>query len=132
MIMEEIIESLGSLDVHEIRKVTKDYIELVFCNDRLSEFSKIVTAALGPPMKPSGVKPSGDDLNLTKNFGGIRVDQTLFGKEFEDCQVIAMYWPWQGGSLITVKIVRLRKELGSGLELSGHDEGRFTILLTVV
>ena len=71
MIMEEIIDALGSLDVHETRDLTNDSIELVVRNDQLDEFNEVISAVLGPPRKPPGAEASEDDLNLTKECGGI-------------------------------------------------------------
>jgi hypothetical protein len=121
MIMKEIIDALGSLDVHETRDATNESIELVVCNDQLGEFNDIISTVLGPPRKLPGAKPSEDDLNLTRECGGIWIDQTLFVKEFEDCQVIAMYWPWQSGSFTTLNIVHFRKNksVGNG---AGHQK----------
>lgn len=89
--------------------MTDEYVELVFYNKKLREWDKIFSNILGPAKKPAGVKPSQDDLHLTKDYGGIWVNQTLFTKEFDDFTVIAMYWPWQDHVYTTLKMAHLRK-----------------------
>jgi hypothetical protein len=108
MNLKEILDRCNMLNVHEVRHVTDDYAELVFHNRALDEWNRILSDTLGPPKKPAGVEPSENDLELTKDYGGIRVNQTLFMKEVEDSKVIAMYWPWQNGIHTTLKMAHVR------------------------
>jgi hypothetical protein len=107
MKLEEIIDKCGGLSIREKRCVTEDYIELVFYSKELEKWSRIISDILGPANKPAGVKPTTDDLNLTKNSGGIRFDQTLYGKVFKDDIIIAMFCPWQDDLHTTLKMTLL-------------------------
>ena len=84
-----------------------DYYEVVVLNDEIESWEKTLTSILGPARKPKGVKPSKDDLNLTKASGGIRVNQTLFERSFGDYSVIAKFWPWEDNEHTTLKMAQL-------------------------
>lgn len=109
MRLQEIIDRLGISHVHEVRHITDEYGELVVDNKDIEEWNRRFSDILGSPIKPAGVRPSKDDLNLTKNYGGIWASQTLFKKEYDDFTLIAMYWPWQDGAHVTVKMAHLRR-----------------------
>jgi hypothetical protein len=109
MTLKEIIDKGSMQNIYEVRHITDDYVELVFWNKKLDKWNKIFCDTLGPPKKPAGVRPSKEDLDLTKDYGGIWINQTLFRKEFGDLTVIAMYWPWQGDVHTTLKMANLKK-----------------------
>ncbi len=109
MTVKQILDRCSMLNVREIRRVTDGYVELVFSNKKLGEWNKVFSEILGPPKKPAGVKPSTEDLHLTKDCGGIWINQTLFSKEFDDFHVIAMYWPWQDDAHTTLKMAHIEK-----------------------
>ena len=107
MILKEIIKKCSMLSIYEERRITDGYGELVFYNKEIDGWNKIFADIFGPPIKPAGAKPTKDDLDLTKDFGGISVNQILFKKEFGDGTAIAMFWPWQDNIHTTLKIVFL-------------------------
>ena len=45
-------------------------------------------------------------LLYKKEYGGIRKEQFLYNRAFEEISIMAMFWPWSDGAHITVKIVR--------------------------
>lgn len=109
MKLKQIIDKYGMRNVCEVRRITDDYAELVFYNRKLDRWNKILGDILGPPKKPAGREPSEDDRHLTKDYGGIWVNQTLFRKEFGDFTIMAMYWPWQDDIHTTLKMAQFRK-----------------------
>jgi hypothetical protein len=109
MTLKEIMDKCNMRDVCEVRHMTDDYAELVLSNRQLDSWSRILCDVLGPPKKPVGDKPSEEDLCLTKGYGGIWINQTLFRKEFGDLAVMAMYWPWQNYTHTTLKMVIIKK-----------------------
>ncbi|MBL7196503.1 MAG: hypothetical protein ISS47_00235 [Candidatus Omnitrophica bacterium] len=109
MTLKEIIDKCSELEVSEKRCISNEYDELVFYNKQTDEWNKIFTDILGPAIKPAGVKPTVDDLDLTKDYGGIYENQTIFKKDFDDVSVIAMFWPWQDNIHTTLKVVLLKK-----------------------
>ncbi len=109
MTLKQIIDKCGMRNVCEVRRITDDYAELVFYNQKLDKWNKILGGILGSPKKPAGKEPSEDDLHLTRDYGGIWVNQTLFRKEFGDFTLIAMYWPWQDDIHTTLKMAHFRK-----------------------
>ncbi|NIS61084.1 MAG: hypothetical protein GTO13_10385 [Proteobacteria bacterium] len=114
MTLSEIIEKCSMLRVHEKRCVTNEYGELVFYKRQTAEWNKKLADIFGPAIKPPGVKPTEDDLDLTKDYGGIWVDQTLFKREFGDGIMIAMFWPWSDGIHITLKMAFLNNTIEGG------------------
>lgn len=109
--LKEIIEKCGMLSVCEQRCITDEYTELVFFNKELDKWNKIFVDIFGQAIKPTGVKPTEDNLRLTKDYGGIHDNQILFEKKFDDVTVIAMFWPWQDNIHTTLKMALLRKEI---------------------
>ena len=109
MRLKEIIDCCGELKVYEKRCITDDFIELVFYNDEIDEWHRILTAFLGDPSKPKGQEPSTKDLELTAKTGGIRIDQTLFEKDLSDGTIIAKFWPWQDDTHTTLRMALLLK-----------------------
>ena len=109
MQLREIIDCCQHLKVIERRTFTEEFIELVFLNEELPEWHRILTAFLGKPRKPSGQVPSPTDLKLTAGTGSIRIEQTLFEKEFEDSAIICKLWPWKDDRHTTLKMALLIK-----------------------
>ena len=109
MTLREILEKCASLSIYEKRNANDEYSEVVFFNKELIEWSKVLSENLGPASKPAGTKPSKDDLHLTKEYGGIFANQTLFKKEFDNATIIAMLWPWSDEEHTTLKMAILRK-----------------------
>lgn len=109
MTLKEIIEACSRLSIFDKRIISDQYHELVFYNKEIDEWNKIFTVIFGPALKPAGAKPTRDDSRLTKDYGGIFANQTLFKKKFDDITVIAMFWPWQDNIHITLKMVVLEK-----------------------
>ena len=107
--LKEVMDKCGSLKIFEKRSATDDYIELVFHNEETGEWNKLLSDFFGPAAKPPKAKPSKNDISITKVYGGIRPDQTLFRKDFDDAMIIAMFWPWQDGAHTTLKIFLIRK-----------------------
>lgn len=109
MELKEIIDCCKHLSVREKRCLTDEFIELVFRSDDIAEWSRILAAFLGSPRKPKGQEPSESDLQLTAKTGGIRFDQTLFEKEFEEGTIIAKFWPWMDNLHTTLRMALLLK-----------------------
>jgi len=107
MILKEIVTRCHGLTIDETRCDQDDYYEVVILNDEIEKWEKILTSILGPARKPRGVKPSKDDLSLTKASGGIRVNQTLFERSFGDYTIIAKFWPWDDDEHTTLKMAHL-------------------------
>lgn len=107
--LEEIVRECAKFDIYEKRAITDKYYELVFHNKDKDELEKTLTGILGAAVKGPKAKPAKQDSLITKNYGGIHNDQTLFKKEFEGGTVIAMLWPWQDGAHITLKAAIIKK-----------------------
>lgn len=109
MELREITDCFSELTIAERRCISEDFVELVFQRQDVDEWQRILMAFLGPPIKPKGQAPSEKDLALTAKTGGIRIEQTLFEKEFEDDIVIAKFWPWKDNIHVTLRMAKLMK-----------------------
>lgn len=106
--LEQIEKKLNELNVSKQRKKTDDYSELVFFNKDLKKWDQTLSRLLGPPMKSKWTKPDDNLVTMTRSIGGIRVGQTLYYKEFEDCKIIAMVWPWKDKTHTTLKLSMIK------------------------
>jgi hypothetical protein len=109
MQLKEITDCFGELRIHEKRYISEDFVELVFYNEEVLEWNRILTAFLGDPIKPQGQEPSTKDLELTARTGGIRINQTLFEKDLPDGTIIAKFWPWEDDRHTTLRMALLLK-----------------------
>ncbi len=108
MTLGEILEKCKELNICEKRTIEDEYCELVFLSEEINKWNAIFIDIFGPAVKPKGVKPTKRDLQLTGEYGGILNGQTLFKKDFGNKTVIAMFWPWQDGSKVTLKAALLK------------------------
>jgi hypothetical protein len=111
MTLKEIIKKCRTLSISELRRNSDEFCELVFYNEDIDGWNTIFADILGHPVKPPGIEPTEDDQHLTRDYGGTRVDQTVFRKEFDDVTVMAMFWPWQDGIHTTLKMALLRNRI---------------------
>lgn len=107
MRLHDITDCCIHLDVYEKRCDREDLFELVFFKADIAEWTRILTAFLGDPTKPSGKAPTEKDLAVSKSTGGIWIDQTLFEKQFENGVIIAKFWPWKDKEHITLRMALL-------------------------
>lgn len=109
LILKDIIEQSNALKIHEKRSLGEDFYEIVFYNIDIDKWNKLFTDILGPAIKPAGVRPAKKDFYLTKDYGSIRDDQTIFKKEFDGFSVVAMFWPWQDNTHTTLKLYLIKR-----------------------
>ncbi|MCK9573893.1 MAG: hypothetical protein M0R20_05820 [Candidatus Omnitrophica bacterium] len=110
MTLQNIIDKLTSINIAEKRTISEEYGEIVLLNKDLSTLNKIFADIFGEPEKKQGVKPSKDILLLTKDYGGIWENQTLFKKDNGENIIIAMLWPWQDNIHTTLKMAAIRNK----------------------
>ena len=109
MEIKEIKERYNKLNIFENRGSSEVGDERVFYNQDLDKWNNILTDIFGPPIKPPGVRPNKEHLDITIDHGGILQDQTLFKKDLNEAILIAMLWPWQDKIHTTLKTVLLKK-----------------------
>jgi hypothetical protein len=107
MLIKEIIDRSGALEVYERRNVDDNYCEIVFYTKDTDRWNALLTEILGQAVKPAGSSPSKDDAHITAGHRGIYKNQTLFRREVDGVTTIAMLWPWQDGNYTTLKIAVL-------------------------
>lgn len=97
------------MNVFEKRNITENYLEIVFYSRDKNEWERVFIEILGNAVKPPKSNPTREDSAITKDYGGIKADQTLFKKEIEGFVVIAMFWPWGDGDHVTLKAACIRR-----------------------
>ena len=107
MKLNQFFSGFEGMKITETRCMHEEYVEIVFLNQDLTEWYKLLSAKLGEPRKGPGVEPTGSDLEVSRSTGGIWVNQTLFEKSFGDATVIAKFWPWSDGVHTTLKMALL-------------------------
>jgi len=108
MTIKEIFEKCKTLNIYEERTMQEDYLELVFYTKETGQWDKLFTAILGEAAKPAGKKPAPADLTLTKEYGGVYDNQTLYKKKFDNGTIVAMFWPWQDAVRTTLKVALVK------------------------
>ncbi len=108
MTLNDILLKISHLNPAEKRTISETYSELVFLNKDIAELCKILTDIFGEPEKKQGAKPSKNILNLTKDYGGVWENQTLFMKNDAQNTIIAMLWPWQDNLHTTLKMADIK------------------------
>jgi len=120
-ILMEIVDRCSALKIIEKRNIAETSCGLVFSISDIDELNKLFEDMFGAPIKPTGTTPSAQHKLLTKKYGGIRTHQKLFIKWHEDygIAVIAMFWPWENRTYLTVRLGILSideaKDTGGGL-----------------
>lgn len=82
-----------------------EYAQLVFNRRELPEWYQVLLKLMGPPIKTKGQPVTDKLVRLTEDFGEIFDHQTLFYLEKEERYALAMFWPWRGRDLISLKIM---------------------------
>ncbi|MDD4954888.1 MAG: hypothetical protein PHP17_02480 [Candidatus Omnitrophica bacterium] len=108
MMLKDILSKISHINANEKRTISEEYSELVFLNKDIEELCKIFASIFGEPEKKQGEKPSKEILRLTKDYGGVWQDQTLFKKADTQNTVIAMLWPWQDNMHTTLKMAAIK------------------------
>ena len=108
MTIQSIREKLSCLEIYERRRQDYNYEEVVVYSRHASDVIQMLAKLLGPAVKISGQSPSNDAKRLTRNFGGIYEDQTLFKKDVDGGMLLAMLWPWGDREHTTLKIAAVR------------------------
>ncbi len=104
--VRQTLEACKELPVEERRAIRDDYGELVVHTKDLDQWRAGIAEVLGDPVKPQGKAPTPADNAISGDFGGVDKNQTLFRKDVDDRATIAMFWPWQDGAHVTVKVAQ--------------------------
>lgn len=105
--------------INEIRESSENYEELVFFSKDISNWNRILTEKLGPPLisaEEIEIEDSSEEilsskkdaaLKLANSFGGICKGQTLYYGTYNSTVILIMIWPWQDKEHVTLKKVIL-------------------------
>lgn len=101
----DILDHASGLTIEEDRQRSDNYCEVVILVAELDKWHQLLTNFLGEPIKPVGAKPNDIHKELTGEFGGININQILYSKKTSGGTYIAMLWPWQDHTLVTLKLI---------------------------
>lgn len=102
--LEQLLKYCQLTDIKESRKIEENYVELVFEQNHLDTWKESLSKFLGPPNKEPKAEPTAEQIEISKEFGGIREEQTLFCNKQNSNNLIAMIWPWKSNDCFTLKI----------------------------
>ena len=102
--LQSILRECASLGVCERRAAEGDYHEVVIDTAQAPQWEQVLMEWLGSPVKPAGLEPEPEHEQLACRYGGVRADQTLMTEDFGGQRVVAMLWPWQDATHVTLKI----------------------------
>ena len=111
--LKDIFQQFQNLAIYEKRSVTDSFVEIVLYNKDIQEWNKLLHEFMGEPFKKAADKPSRQMKDLTNEYGGIEIGQTLFKKDLEEGIILAMFWPWGNGNHTTLKIFTLKENPGN-------------------
>lgn len=97
-------KKINSLPIVNQRQKNDSYNEIIFFHKDSKKLDRALAGILGPPVKLRWKKPDNNLKSLTRRYGGIRVGQTLYLKDYDDCRVVAMIWPWKDQKHTTLKL----------------------------
>lgn len=106
MTLPDLVKALKKLPFDEIRKEYQGYFEFVIKVDALGSVYPLFAEFYGTPFKPAGMAPSPKAQQITKNYGGIQAQQTLYYVNREGLSDCAMIWPWNDGKHATIKMAQ--------------------------
>ena len=109
MTLKDILERCQNLKVEQKRSISDEYCEFVISGTDIEQWKKIFDEVFGLAQKKEGQKPTKEHLSLTENYGGIAANQILYKRDFDDGILLAMFWPWNDGSFVTLKLIHLKK-----------------------
>ena len=110
MTFQELLEEVKKHPLQELRAHSPSYFEAVVPVTKLVYVENTLINHFGMPLKPAGLMPSGDAAVLSKPYGGIRKDQTMYFRKQDMGHEVAFLWPWGCQSLVTIKIILEEKK----------------------
>ena len=106
MTFEELKDTVKKVPCQEIRAQADHYLEVVVAKANFAALHTVLQTYFGPPLKPQGVAPTGDSDRYAGRYGGVRSEQILYVRPKEKGADVALLWPWGGGSVVTLKLIR--------------------------
>lgn len=106
MTFEELLEKFRNIKCEETRAHQDHYCEVVVSTATLPSAVSILQSYFGSPLKPAGTKPSKEAESHANPYGGVMGNQTLYFHQSETTRELALLWPWENGTSVTLKIIR--------------------------
>jgi len=104
MEFQDMLDKIKSIPLLQLQQQEDRFFGAVMRTEQLNILQPLLTSFFGLPLKPPSGQVTVEVANLTRPYGGIRENQTLYFKTQQDRQILAMIWPWNDGSNFTLKI----------------------------
>ena len=105
--IQEVMQSLKSVEHEQIRRDSEAYLEIVFSLEAMIKIRPVLEKFYGPAFKPAGMKAGREASEFSKGYGGIQKEQELYYKSGLGVSHLAMLWPWQDDKRVTLKIIEV-------------------------
>ena len=102
--LSQLDNKFRSLNIFKERKSNETYREIVFFNKDMKKWDRVLSGKLGAPVKSKWTGTDQALKKITRKFGGIRKGQTVYIKEYDNCSILAMIWPWKDRTHSTLKL----------------------------
>lgn len=109
MTIFDVMNSCSELKKSEVRNIDEESADFVVANETLSLWQQKFNDLLGTPIKQPHESAKFEAKAISKPFGGIQKDQTLYARQFTDHCIITMFWPWQNNKFTTIKVFSISK-----------------------
>lgn len=106
MTFAELVSAVKKVPYQELRAQADHYLEVVVAQANFVALHAVLQTYFGPPLKPQGAPPTADSDRYSGRYGGVRGEQILYVRPKEKGADVALLWPWGGGSVVTLKLVR--------------------------
>ena len=106
---EELVTAVKQIRLQELRDASETYFEAVVNKAELPELEKVCEALMGAPFKHAGASSGWDASRISKPYGGIRAEQTMYLHRDPSGDTIAFLWPWGCGTKVTLKVISTAK-----------------------
>jgi len=105
---EDLIQSVLTAPLQEMRTQTETFVEVVMTVQNAGSLEPVLTDFFGAAVKPAGKEPTREIRDSAESYGGIWKNQTMYLTAQDNIACAAMLWPWSDGETVTLKLFRSR------------------------
>lgn len=102
----KIKNAVKEIRFEKVRLDEDNYFEAVIAKEEYSKLKNLLESFFAAAIFPSKNKLPSQIIKTIDPFGGIIPGQTLYYSNNAESAIFAMFWPWQDGQYITLKIIK--------------------------
>ena len=105
MEFQEMLNKIKGIPLLQLQEQQDKFFGVVMKTDQLQVLEPLLASFFGLPLKPPHSQVTPEVARITRPYGGIMENQTLyFRRQYQERSILAMIWPWNDGSNFTLKI----------------------------